>query len=31
MQRWQAAVRSKADFISTDQYEELAKVIRSTR
>ena len=28
MLRWQAAVHAKADFISTDQYEELAKVVR---
>ena len=28
MLRWQAAVHAKADFVSTDQYEELAKVVR---
>jgi hypothetical protein len=25
--RWQAAIRAKADFISTDQYEDLSKMI----
>ncbi len=29
--RWRAAVRAHADFISTDQMEEVAAVIRSTR
>ncbi len=27
MTRWKAAIRAKADFISTDQYEEVAKLI----
>jgi hypothetical protein len=25
--RWQAAIRAKTDFISTDQYEDLSKMI----
>jgi hypothetical protein len=29
--RWKAAIKAKADFISTDQYEELTKVIRANR
>jgi len=29
--RWQAAVRAHADFISTDQVEDVAKIIKSTR
>ena len=29
--RWKAAVRAHADFISTDQMEDLAQVIRATR
>jgi hypothetical protein len=29
--RWKAAVRAHADFISTDHYEDLAKVIRASR
>ena len=31
MPRWQAAVRARADFIATDQVEEVAKVIRTSR
>jgi hypothetical protein len=31
MPRWQAAVRAHADFISTDQMEEVAAVIKQTR
>jgi hypothetical protein len=31
MARWQAAVRAHADFISTDQVEEVAKVIKTAR
>ncbi len=31
MLRWQAAVKAKADFISTDQYKEVAQVIRAGR
>jgi hypothetical protein len=31
MPRWKAAVRAKADFISTDQYEELSKVIAASK
>jgi hypothetical protein len=31
MPRWKAAVRAKVDFISTDQYEELTKVISSSK
>jgi hypothetical protein len=31
MPRWQAAARAHADFISTDQMEDVAKVIRSSR
>jgi hypothetical protein len=27
--RWNAAVKAHADFIATDQYEDLAKVIRA--
>jgi hypothetical protein len=30
MIRWQAAVRAHADFISTDQMEDVAKVIKGT-
>jgi hypothetical protein len=30
MPRWQAAVRAHADFISTDQVEEVAKVVKAT-
>jgi hypothetical protein len=29
--RWQAAIRAKADFISTDQYEDLSKMISQTK
>jgi hypothetical protein len=29
MTRWSAAIKAHADFIATDQYEDLAKVIRS--
>ena len=31
MPRWKAAAKAKADFISTDQYEDLSNVIQSTR
>jgi hypothetical protein len=31
MSRWQAAVKAKADFISTDQYKEVAQVIQNGR
>jgi hypothetical protein len=31
MVRWNAAIKAHADFIATDQYEELAKVIRAKR
>jgi hypothetical protein len=31
MARWQAAARAHADFISTDQMEDAAKVIKGTR
>jgi hypothetical protein len=31
MMRWQAAARAHTDFISTDQMEDVAKVIKSTR
>lgn len=31
MVRWQAAVKAKADFISTDQYKEVAQVIQGAR
>ncbi len=27
--RWNAAIKAHADFIATDQYEDLAKVIRA--
>lgn len=29
--RWKAAIKAHADFIGTDQYEELAQVVKSTR
>ena len=29
--RWKAAIRAKADFISTDQYEDLSKMIAAGR
>jgi hypothetical protein len=29
--RWKAAIRAKADFISTDQYEDLSKMIAATK
>jgi len=29
--RWNAAIASHADFISTDQYEDVAQVIRAKR
>lgn len=29
--RWNAAIKAHADFIATDQYEDLAKVIRTSR
>jgi hypothetical protein len=29
--RWQAAIRAKADFVSTDQYEDLSKMIAAER
>jgi hypothetical protein len=31
MPRWQAVARAHADFISTDQVEDVAKVIKGTR
>jgi len=31
MPRWEAATRARADFISTDQVEDVAKVIKSVR
>lgn len=31
MTRWNAAIKAHADFIATDQYEDLAKVIRTKR
>jgi len=31
VERWKAAIRAKVDFISTDHYEDLAKMIASTR
>jgi hypothetical protein len=31
MPRWQAAVRAHADFISTDQVEEVAKIVKAAR
>jgi hypothetical protein len=31
MLRWKAAIRARADFISTDHYEELASVIKSSK